>query len=72
VLLAPPPTTARYLHLAGRAARAGRAGLAVTLCSPLQAPRIERFAADLGVPFSAAAGDDDAASADAVETAEPR
>ena len=52
-LLAPPASSASYAHLAGRTARKGRSGTAVTLLTPSQAPRVVAFAEALGLSFSA-------------------
>ena len=71
-LLAPPPSSASYAHLAGRTARKGRHGTAITLVTPNQAPRIVAFAEALGVafePLGAARGEAAAEDADAEGTA---
>jgi superfamily II DNA/RNA helicase len=52
-LLAPPASSASYTHLAGRTARKGRRGTAVTLLTPSQAPRVVAFAEALGLAFEA-------------------
>jgi hypothetical protein len=52
-LLAPPASSASYTHLAGRTARKGRRGTAVTLLTPSQAPRVVAFAEALGLTFEA-------------------
>ena len=50
-LLSPPATPASYMHLAGRTARRGRRGTAVTLVTHEQAPRLVGFAQALGIAF---------------------
>ena len=42
-LLAPPANAAAYMHLAGRTARCGADGLALTLVTHQQAPRVAAF-----------------------------
>ena len=61
--LAPPASSASYMHLAGRTGRQGADGVAVTLVTHRQAPRLAAFARDLGVAFEplgsdGGAGDD--------------
>jgi len=46
----PPADSKTYLHRAGRTARAGQAGVVVTLVLPNQRRQIRRLAQDAGVP----------------------
>ena len=50
-LLAPPTSSATYAHLAGRTARKGQQGTAITILSSSQAPRLVAFSEALGVSF---------------------
>ncbi|KAJ1490963.1 P-loop containing nucleoside triphosphate hydrolase protein [Baffinella frigidus] len=49
-----PTDGAHYVHRAGRTARAGRAGTAITLCPPSNLFVMGKFAAELGIEFRAA------------------
>ena len=50
-LLSPPSSTASYAHLAGRTGRRGRTGMAVTILTHTQAPRLVAFAEQLALNF---------------------
>jgi len=50
-MLAPPARSASYLHLAGRTGRQGTDGIAVTLATCLQVPRLVAFSSALGIGF---------------------
>ncbi len=50
-LLSPPATTASYLHLSGRTGRQGACGVALTLVSAQQSPRLAAFSRMLRIPF---------------------
>ena len=52
-MLSPPANSASYLHLSGRTGRLGANGMAVTLMTNQQVPRLVAFAADLGISFEA-------------------
>ena len=53
-LLSPPASSASYMHLSGRTGRMGAVGVAVTLVTHRQVPRLVAFANDLGIPFEPA------------------
>ena len=59
VLLSPPSSAAGYAHMAGRTARSGQAGVAITLVQPRigEVRRLAAIAAALGLQFDAAAGE---------------
>jgi len=50
-IASPPSSSATYAHLAGRTARNGRKGTAITILEPYQAPRVVAFAEHLGLSF---------------------
>mmetsp|Transcript_123666 Transcript_123666/g.214389 ORF Transcript_123666/g.214389 Transcript_123666/m.214389 type:complete len:160 (+) Transcript_123666:419-898(+) len=52
ILMGPPKDSARYAHYAGRTARNGRKGTAITLIENYQAPMIVSFAQQLGISFT--------------------
>ena len=51
-ILGPPASSATYTHLAGRTARKGQRGLAVSVLTPAQAPRLVAFSGALRLNFT--------------------
>lgn len=51
-LLTPPANSASYAHLAGRTARRGKHGTAITILSHRHAPRMVAFAEALGITLA--------------------
>lgn len=55
-MMAPPASSASYMHLVGRTGRQGSEGTAVTLLTHRQVPRLVAFSEDLGIGFTPADG----------------
>ena len=47
----PPRSADTYLHRAGRCGRAGKKGMAITLCSPSQYVNLRKIASECKVMF---------------------
>jgi superfamily II DNA/RNA helicase len=52
MMLGVPSNAASYAHLAGRTARNGEIGMAITLCQPKETPKLVTLAESFGLTFS--------------------